>query len=230
MPTGADNHRFHARLLFGYPSWRSSARRSSRSGGVCELIGSGADVPGRRGPVGCTVRGDEVSRHHRPRVQRPRRRHAPAGRARRADVAPAVMPDQRLRAPWRLRYVQGERKPEGCLFCLAAQPGDDVARHVLHRSERCFVMLNAFPYNSGHLMVSPRRHAGSIEDPRRGRAAGADDPHPAGTGARCARPTAPTDSTWASTRARSRCRVRRPRPPARRPALGGGQQLHGRDR
>ena len=108
------------------------------------------------------------------------------------------MPDQRLRAPWRLRYVQGERKPEGCLFCLAAEPGDDVARHVLHRRERCFVMLNVFPYNSGHLMVSPRRHAGSIEDPRRGRAAGADDPHPAGTGARCARPTAPTGSTWAS--------------------------------
>jgi ATP adenylyltransferase len=71
--------------------------------------------------------------------------------------------NQRLWAPWRLSYVQGEREKEGCIFCLAAQPGDDAARHVLHRGETCFVMLNAFPYNSGHLMVSPRRHVASLE-------------------------------------------------------------------
>jgi ATP adenylyltransferase len=63
-----------------------------------------------------------------------------------------------------MRYVQGERKEQGCIFCLAASSGDDEARHVLDRGERCFVMLNAFPYNSGHLMVSPRRHVASIED------------------------------------------------------------------
>jgi ATP adenylyltransferase len=71
--------------------------------------------------------------------------------------------NQRLWAPWRLSYVQGEREKEGCIFCLAAQPGDDAARHVLQRGETCFVMLNAFPYNSGHLMVSPRRHVASLE-------------------------------------------------------------------
>jgi ATP adenylyltransferase len=71
--------------------------------------------------------------------------------------------NQRLWAPWRLSYVQGEREKEGCIFCLAAQPGDDAARHVLHRGETCFVMLNAFPYNSGHLMVSPPRHVASLE-------------------------------------------------------------------
>jgi ATP adenylyltransferase len=74
------------------------------------------------------------------------------------------MTQQRLWAPWRLKYVQGERKESGCIFCLAAEPGEDEARHVLHRGERCFVMLNAFPYNSGHLMVSPNRHVASIED------------------------------------------------------------------
>jgi ATP adenylyltransferase len=74
------------------------------------------------------------------------------------------MPDQRLWAPWRARYVQGERKQQGCIFCLGAEPGDDQARHVLHRGERCFVMLNAFPYNSGHVMVAPRRHVASLED------------------------------------------------------------------
>jgi ATP adenylyltransferase len=74
------------------------------------------------------------------------------------------MSGQRLWAPWRMRYVQGERKDEGCIFCLAAESGDDEARCVLRRGERCLVMLNAFPYNSGHLMVSPHRHAASIEN------------------------------------------------------------------
>jgi ATP adenylyltransferase len=72
------------------------------------------------------------------------------------------MAEQRLWAPWRLRYVRGERKDEGCIFCLAAG-GDDEERHVLMRGERALVMLNAFPYNSGHLMVSPFRHVASIE-------------------------------------------------------------------
>jgi ATP adenylyltransferase len=71
---------------------------------------------------------------------------------------------QRLWAPWRLSYVKGERKTEGCIFCQAAESGDDAAHHVLRRGERCFVMLNAFPYNSGHLMVAPRRHVPSLED------------------------------------------------------------------
>ena len=74
------------------------------------------------------------------------------------------MAEQRLWAPWRLRYVQGERNDEGCIFCLAAASTDDEERHVLARGERCFVMLNAFPYNSGHLMVSPFRHVASIGD------------------------------------------------------------------
>jgi ATP adenylyltransferase len=74
------------------------------------------------------------------------------------------MAEQRLWAPWRLGYVQGARKEEGCIFCLAASAGEDADRYVLTRSRACFVMLNAFPYNSGHLMISPVRHVPSIED------------------------------------------------------------------
>jgi ATP adenylyltransferase len=74
------------------------------------------------------------------------------------------MADQRLWAPWRMQYVQGERGDAGCIFCLAADPGDDAARLVLHRRAGCFAMLNAFPYNSGHLMVAPDRHAASLAD------------------------------------------------------------------
>jgi ATP adenylyltransferase len=74
------------------------------------------------------------------------------------------MAEQRLWAPWRMEYVQAERKDDGCIFCLAAQAGEYEPRLVLHRGERCLMMLNAFPYNSGHLMVSPHRHLASIED------------------------------------------------------------------
>jgi ATP adenylyltransferase len=70
----------------------------------------------------------------------------------------------RLWAPWRMRYIQGEGREEGCIFCLAADSREDDARHVVHRGDRCFVMLNAFPYTSGHLMVSPHRHVASLGD------------------------------------------------------------------
>ena len=74
------------------------------------------------------------------------------------------MAEQRLWAPWRMQYVQGERGDDGCIFCLAAEPGDDGSRYVVHRGDGCFAMLNAFPYNSGHLMVSPDRHVASLAD------------------------------------------------------------------
>jgi ATP adenylyltransferase len=73
------------------------------------------------------------------------------------------MPEERLWAPWRLDYIKGP-KPEECIFCAALRDDDDAGRHVVARGERCFVMLNAFPYNNGHLMISPDAHVGSLED------------------------------------------------------------------
>jgi ATP adenylyltransferase len=73
------------------------------------------------------------------------------------------MPHQVLWAPWRMSYVQDDRKERECIFCAAARPGDDAARLVLCRGERCLTMLNRYPYNSGHLMVAPYRHVASIE-------------------------------------------------------------------
>lgn len=72
------------------------------------------------------------------------------------------MPDERLWAPWRMAYIQGEKADE-CIFCAAAA-GADADGLVLRRAERCFALLNAFPYTSGHLMVAPHRHVPSIED------------------------------------------------------------------
>jgi len=68
---------------------------------------------------------------------------------------------KQLWAPWRLEYIEQADEQPGCVFCLAAE-GDDEERHVVHRGERAFVMLNKFPYSSGHLMIAPYRHVGEL--------------------------------------------------------------------
>ena len=72
---------------------------------------------------------------------------------------------QRLWAGWRMSYIESARDGgEECLFCArgcaSADPGAaaDRAGLVLERGRTCFMMLNAFPYNTGHLMVAPYRH------------------------------------------------------------------------
>jgi ATP adenylyltransferase len=70
---------------------------------------------------------------------------------------------ERLWAPWRLEYIQRADEQEGCVFCLAAS-GEDEERLVVHRGEQAFVLLNRFPYSSGHLMVAPVRHVGEFGD------------------------------------------------------------------
>jgi ATP adenylyltransferase len=64
---------------------------------------------------------------------------------------------RQLWAPWRLEYVQQDDAGEACVFC-AADAGDDDRHLVVHRGEHAFVLLNKFPYSSGHLLVAPRRH------------------------------------------------------------------------
>jgi ATP adenylyltransferase len=81
---------------------------------------------------------------------------------------PAVPDPERLWSPWRMEYIRrgegGEAK--GCVFCdlPAADPGEDEANHLLARGEVSFVLLNAFPYNPGHLMAAPYRHVGDYLD------------------------------------------------------------------
>jgi ATP adenylyltransferase len=73
------------------------------------------------------------------------------------------MAEQRLWAPWRIEYITGP-KPDRCVFCAAAEAEDDASAYVVHRGERCLVMLNAYPYAGGHLMVSPYRHVPGLEE------------------------------------------------------------------
>ena len=60
-----------------------------------------------------------------------------------------------------MEYIQQARgDTEGCLFCEALESEDDAFAMILHRSDHGFVLMNAYPYNPGHLMIAPARHAG----------------------------------------------------------------------
>jgi ATP adenylyltransferase len=60
-------------------------------------------------------------------------------------------------------YLRGEEeRPDGCIFCLAPTM-DDLEAHLLHRGAHCYVILNRFPYNTGHLMIIPYLHTDSPE-------------------------------------------------------------------
>ena len=71
----------------------------------------------------------------------------------------------RLYTPWRLSYVVNE-KPHDCPFCeyIQQDPARDPENFLLFRGERTFIILNRFPYNSGHLMVLPNAHVASLLD------------------------------------------------------------------
>jgi ATP adenylyltransferase len=71
---------------------------------------------------------------------------------------------ERLWRPWRMEYVTSADDADGCIFCNALERKDDDASHILFRDRNVFVILNAFPYNSGHLMVAPNRHVGELHD------------------------------------------------------------------
>jgi ATP adenylyltransferase len=73
------------------------------------------------------------------------------------------MSEQRLWAPWRLEYIKGP-KPDECIFCAGPASGDDEAAYIVARADRCFVILNAYPYANAHVMVAPYEHTGSLED------------------------------------------------------------------
>lgn len=63
-----------------------------------------------------------------------------------------------------MRYVAGAHREEGCIFCNRLAEQDDVQSLIVHRGERAFVIMNLYPYNTGHLMIVPNVHVASPED------------------------------------------------------------------
>lgn len=69
----------------------------------------------------------------------------------------------RLWAPWRLEYIVSERS-EGCIFCDFPRRADDDKHRILHRGPHAFVIMNAFPYSNGHLLIAPYRHLADLAE------------------------------------------------------------------
>ena len=70
---------------------------------------------------------------------------------------------ERVFTPWRIEYVRKASQP-GCLLCGLLEAGNDREALIVHRGERVYIVLNKYPYNNGHFMVVPYRHASSLEE------------------------------------------------------------------
>ena len=75
---------------------------------------------------------------------------------------------QRLWTPHRMVYIDGENKPadagvDSCPFCRAPSR-EDADGLLVHRGETCYVVMNLYPYNPGHLLVCPYRHVSAYCD------------------------------------------------------------------
>ncbi len=64
---------------------------------------------------------------------------------------------ERLCTPWRFAYVTGEKKEEGCVFCNRIQC-DEQENFILHRGQYWYLLMNLYPYNSGHMLLVLNRH------------------------------------------------------------------------
>lgn len=71
---------------------------------------------------------------------------------------------ERLWAPWRLRYVEGDVRHQGCIFCTKPATGDDVAELILLRGRFAYLIMNLFPYNTGHAMAVPFAHVADLAE------------------------------------------------------------------
>ncbi|MFN2158891.1 MAG: HIT family protein [Anaerolineales bacterium] len=67
-------------------------------------------------------------------------------------------------SPWRMEYIQSNKKEEGCIFCKEIALSDGPGNLIVHRGRYNFVILNRFPYTSGHIMVVPYQHCSVLED------------------------------------------------------------------
>jgi ATP adenylyltransferase len=67
-----------------------------------------------------------------------------------------------LWSPWRYQYVSKSGPPAGCIFCVKGSEDRDRENYVIYRGERNFVILNLYPYSTGHLMVAPYEHVSSL--------------------------------------------------------------------
>lgn len=70
-----------------------------------------------------------------------------------------------LWAPWRIQYIKNAigKKDDGCILCHYPAQNDDEKSLILYRGQYSFVIMNRYPYNAGHIMVSPLRHCNALD-------------------------------------------------------------------
>jgi ATP adenylyltransferase len=74
---------------------------------------------------------------------------------------------EHLWAPWRMAFIAPktpQSQPQPCIFCTKPANNRDAENYILYRGTYCFMMLNLYPYNNGHLMIAPYQHIANIED------------------------------------------------------------------
>ena len=74
----------------------------------------------------------------------------------------------RLWSPWRYEYVTGSGSQEGCIFCEKAAQNRDRENYILYRGRKNYLLLNLYPYTTGHLMIAPFEHAPTLESTSEG--------------------------------------------------------------
>lgn len=67
-------------------------------------------------------------------------------------------------SPWRMEYITNTNKVDGCIFCIAQELEDSAENLIVFRGGRAYVILNRYPYTSGHLMVVPYQHQSNLEE------------------------------------------------------------------
>lgn len=73
-------------------------------------------------------------------------------------------PMNHLWSPWRMKYIENHEKQAGCVFCIAQAKADDAENLIAFRGKNAYVILNRYPYTSGHLMAIPFEHKSNLEE------------------------------------------------------------------